>query len=467
MCKLIKNENPESKITKLVYGRENFNFLRKHNESLYEEIICIEDLIDDLYNNKKNFSQEEIDLIESKIDHSLTHIAYCERTLVQHTSNLAYSRRFSQSEIINQICGIVKFVESYVINNDIIYAYTCASPVSEALYYFSKRYKKRFITPFETRLDYRWSLIDNNRDFHPQILDFYKKGIITKEGKEIINSFTAKLNNNIKNEIESNFQKAIIADKQLNLKNITRFLFNLLKSNKSQSFIHPNKFQIILKNIKIIFTTKMEHFYLKNELPKEKYIYLPLSLIPEASLLIRGLKYYDTLSFIKSISAEIPFGFKLVVREHPSMAGRNDISFYREVSKIFNVHLISYKVNPHKVLKKSDAIITVTGSTGFEAASIGKKVILFGHPIYSMINTIYKVDDISDLGDVLRRKWTLENVKQQEIEVFKYGSAVISGTSIRDNEKILWTKESRNEDILKIDREIYKEFNRIVKKINK
>ena len=125
----------------------------------------------------------------------------------------------------------------------------------------------------------------------------------------------------------------------MNIKNIVRFIRNLILNDKDNyHHLSPTRWQRIKINIIVRLRLLLENIYLENKLPKEKYAYYPLSLIPEASVLIRGQKYYDTISIIKSISRELPLNYKLVVREHPSMAGKNSLKIYNQLKNIHNVH---------------------------------------------------------------------------------------------------------------------------------
>ena len=56
--------------------------------------------------------------------------------------NKHIKKKLSQDEIVKHVCLMALLLEEYVKKNDVIIAYTCASLVSELLFYFSKYYKK-------------------------------------------------------------------------------------------------------------------------------------------------------------------------------------------------------------------------------------------------------------------------------------------------------------------------------------
>jgi len=148
---------------------------------------------------------------------------------------------------------------------------------------------------------------------------------------------------------------------------------NYFQFNRRISFHAPSRSQRFVSNINFKIREKFSKKYFSNFSFDRKYVYFPLSMIPEASTLIRGTKYYDQLSTIKSLSLEILLDWKLVIKEHPSMMGKNPLFFYKEINKIFNVVLLSPKYSSLKLISKSEAVISVTGTIGLEALALGKK----------------------------------------------------------------------------------------------
>ena len=261
-------------------------------------------------------------------------------------------------------------------NSDIIFTYTSASIISEILYHLCKVNKKKYLTLNETRLAYRWSITENNIDYHEAIHKQYQTSKISEEGMALIDNYILNLKNNIKNEIETDYQNRIKDTKRINFENIIRFLISFIKDDRYNAFfLVPNRYQRFYENVLIKLRENLDHLFLKKNLPTEKFVYFPLSLIPEASTLIRGQKFYDPLSLIKSLSRQLPLNWKLLVREHPSMRARTPLKFYKELSRIHNVHLASYEINASECILQSEAVITITGTTGLESIALGKKLL--------------------------------------------------------------------------------------------
>ncbi len=443
IAKFINRDFPNIKISTIVFGRPNYDFLIRQNYTKYEEVTCIEHIMEEI--DKKNIlvTDDEIKKMEEYLQCSLTHLAYSERTFVQHTHNLNYERRLSQSEIIKFTFLLIKKLDELTKNSSIIFTYTSASLVSEILFHLCKVNNKKYLTLNETRLAYRWSITENNIDYHEKIHNYYKSSKITNEGKILIDKYIQNLKLNIKNEIEMDYQKKIIDTKRLNFKNIMRFTINFFKDNKYDAFfLVPNRYQRVYENILIKIREKFDGLYLQKSLPEEKYVYFPLSLIPEASTLIRGQRYYDPLSLIKSVSRQLPINWKLVVREHPSMRARNPLKFYKDVSRLHNVHLTSYQLDATKCIINSEAVITITGTTGLESLALGKKTIILGEAIYKILSSVIKLSNLDELTSILRKKMTLKDIDDQLQDMYKFGTAILEGSSITDENKILWTKKA-------------------------
>ena len=106
-----------------------------------------------------------------------------------------------------------------------------------------------------------------------------------------------------------------------NLKFISKFNFFSSITNEIE----------LKKNLK--FLSKLNYPSLKN-----KYIYYPLHLNPETSTLLKGNDYMNQEYLIETISKNIPYNFKLYVKEHPAMlTASKKKSFYKRIMKLPNV----------------------------------------------------------------------------------------------------------------------------------
>ena len=66
----------------------------------------------------------------------------------------------------------------------------------------------------------------------------------------------------------------------------------------------------------------------------EKYFYYPLHMEPEANLMINGTRGLNQIALIQKIAIQLPFEYKLYIKEHPTMVGWRLKSDYYKISKI-------------------------------------------------------------------------------------------------------------------------------------
>jgi len=142
------------------------------------------------------------------------------------------------------------------------------------------------------------------------------------------------------------------------------------------------------------------------------YVYFALHFQPERSTLPEGGEYCDQISVVRNLSRNLPEGWKVYVKEHPRQfdswppdlrklhARQSD--FYKIISAIENVELISVDTNSEELIRLSKIAITVTGSTGWQAMLVGVPAITFGRSWYSDAPSCRLVKNSMDVGDALR-----------------------------------------------------------------
>ena len=113
-----------------------------------------------------------------------------------------------------------------------------------------------------------------------------------------------------------------------------------------------------------------------SDLDGTKFVYFPLQAEPEFSLQVMSQESFSQLATIASIARDLPAGVKLAVKDSIWAIGRRPKDFYRQLLEFHNVILLNLEEEGVSVIEKCDAVCTITGSGGIEAARIGKPVIL-------------------------------------------------------------------------------------------
>ena len=152
--------------------------------------------------------------------------------------------------------------------------------------------------------------------------------------------------------------------------------------------------------------------YFENPVEGEKYVYMPLHLIPESSVFVKASFYVDELNLMEQVSKSLPAGWKLYVKEHQAMLGERDLSFYKRAAELANVRVVqlNYYKDPKPWITKAVGVVTITGTAAYEAALMGKKSIVFGDVPFSLIDGITRIRSFEDLPEAIRAFGEVDNI---------------------------------------------------------
>lgn len=133
--------------------------------------------------------------------------------------------------------------------------------------------------------------------------------------------------------------------------------------------------KIISENANRFFS----RFLYQSNIKDEKFIYFPLHVPNDSEVTIRNTQFYDQASLAVYIARSLPFGYKLYVKEHPHPASLLSVRDKKRIVKEKNAVMLEPKVNSHKVMEKSEAVIVISSTVGLEALHYFKPVIIVGN----------------------------------------------------------------------------------------
>ncbi|EOH9570928.1 hypothetical protein ACME3H_001637, partial [Campylobacter coli] len=158
------------------------------------------------------------------------------------------------------------------------------------------------------------------------------------------------------------------------------------------SFMHLSKREILKQSS---FVGSLRRVYCnisrKFSLSNEKYIYYPLHLDPEASIMARSI-LTSQIFIIQWISSVLPKDWKLLVKEHPhqffiyererfylkNINLYRDFSFYSQIKDLPNVEFVDINISSKELIEKSQAIASICGSSLIEGIAYKKPILVFG-----------------------------------------------------------------------------------------
>lgn len=198
------------------------------------------------------------------------------------------------------------------------------------------------------------------------------------------------------------------------------------------------------------------------------YFYFPLHYQPEANTIPWGNKYSDQYLVIEQISKNLPKGYFLYVKEHPTYWTLNHIEnfslyrsrlFYKKIAALDNVKLISYKIPSHEIFENTVCVITITGTIAWESFFKGVPCIVLGDIYYKEFPTSITPEkfnnDMSKVVDYAINKgikdysneflsflWALENTTVSTINPIAINHSWDSPYLMKE-EEILYAKENK------------------------
>ena len=222
------------------------------------------------------------------------------------------------------------------------------------------------------------------------------------------------------------------------LKAAIQFLFLSNNSNIKTHYTYygRNKLRVLLHEI----ISSLKKRYRKNFIDKhfltkiennDKFIYFPLAVDEERTLLVDAPFFTNQLEILRNIVKSMPIDYKLYVKETPSQRARKwrKISEYKEMLEIPNVRMIHPSVPPAELYKKCSLVITIIGSAGLEAAFYEKPAIVFSDINYAILPSVSRIKSFEDLSKAIHNSL---NKKVMASDLDKYITLVKKNSFLAD-----------------------------------
>lgn len=188
-----------------------------------------------------------------------------------------------------------------------------------------------------------------------------------------------------------------------------------------------------------------------------KYVYYPIHFEPERTVCPEGgIKFSDQIRIIKLLRKSIPQNIKIIVKEHPNQFILHNAQieslyykkkeFYEQIIKIKNVVIAKLDYNSIELIKNSICTCTISGSAGWEALSLNKKVIIFSNAWYAQHkNCMFVNKNNKEIIKKIKKfifKKNIANVKKMSdfkkyIKPYLYKGISIDPNNLQNKEKII------------------------------
>lgn len=149
----------------------------------------------------------------------------------------------------------------------------------------------------------------------------------------------------------------------------------------------------------------------------KKYIYFPLHWPGESEMLVVNPKCEDQAMLCAYMARVLPQDMELWVKPHiANPAEGTPYAVLKTLGRLGNVRVVPPETNTWDILNKASAVVTVFGTTGFQALMLRKPVVVLGSPAYSGWGVTQDVKDLNDFPGMLEQAFRSAITEEQMLD---------------------------------------------------
>ena len=429
LVETIKKKYPECVIDTVAYKIGTYNLVKKRKD-LFNKIWLgykYDDNIND-QNFTKDFDKISIEEIENdlQIDSVWKNLIHVDRSIIYTPGKkwrYSYRQQVSDSDALKIVKLNYLLVKNEIFGDkkpDLIILPNFGSIFHNVLYHYAKRYKVECWMSTASKIsnrmmltnsiDYRLNYLFNDfKNFEPKTasLDFAKK-YLDKFKKEIIKPTHLDYANDPHFNAFNFYKKFIIRFIKLPLSLYRHFKRNTNKLNPKiyrttdnirthQVFLNFFFYYYNLLNLKLMKYDELKKI--------GKYAYFPLHLQPEVSTNLWAPMFSNLSEVVRQIAISLPSGITLVVKEHPIMLGRRSKKFFEKLKSLPNVKVVHPSTQTNEIINNEscELVSVISGTTAFEAAILGKKVITFTNAFWNILPNVTTCTDMTKFTEEFKK----------------------------------------------------------------
>lgn len=313
--------------------------------------------------------------------------------------------KWDAEEATNYLVRLYPLVRNFLIQNNIDVVIGEATPANELLTsVICEHMEIPYYFPMTVRIPYGRFAFFRGR-FHTELVS--PRGLssntdtayATVWAEQFIEEFKNKqpkpaywYKNNVRPSVKLNWGKKL-------LKNF----FEEIRYKKSDPTRFPISWLLAKRTSEVInrYAMKTIKFHEPKHHWDKPFVLYPLHKQPESSVDVLGDFYSDQLNLIKQIVRSLPISHKLFVKEHSNSIGDRPIWFYRELSRLPNLVLLTPYSDSFELIRRTSAIVTISGTMAFEAGLLGVPAITFSNMFFRELPSVRYCREIRDLHKLL------------------------------------------------------------------
>jgi len=134
---------------------------------------------------------------------------------------------------------------------------------------------------------------------------------------------------------------------------------------------------------------------------KRPFVYFPLHVTDDYKIKRIIPHTVDQASLVEQVADALPFGYDLVLKEHPMSVGRNSPALLRRLRGRPNVRLVGPFASTHALIRQSVAVAVISSTVGLEALLHEQPVLTLGQPFYSGFGVTLDVDSFAEIREAV------------------------------------------------------------------
>jgi hypothetical protein len=368
--------------------------------------------------SKINVEQKYLSNFEQKYDINLWELAINERTFYQYNS----FHKFTTNEILSILEQECKLFENIIEQTkpDFCITKEIIQHKDELFTQMCKSNNIPVLSSYPTKLLNRYMISQdaNKFDFDIQLSEI-------KSDDRTIEELRKYLKNRSNFSELQKMSETFLNSKIQKLRALIKFVKQRNVNNKTHyTYFGRTKIKVLVNEIRSEIKKKIrKNFIDKRFIQKidcsEKFVYFPLQMDEESSLLLGAPHYTNQIESIREIVKSLPVDYKLYVKEHFSQSIRNwrDIREYKKIMSIPNVKLFHPNASSEDFFKKCSLVISAAGSSAFEATFYEKPSITFSNLHYSILPSVFYVKSLKELSRTIKNALTVK-VNSKDLDKF-------------------------------------------------
>ena len=160
------------------------------------------------------------------------------------------------------------------------------------------------------------------------------------------------------------------------------------------AFLKTIQYERYTRELKALSTNVLERDQL--------FVYFPLATQPELTTECQAGQYIDVLTAVEKVSVLVPDDWVVCLKEHRLQYElARDPVFFQRLRSIPKVVVAHADTPAYDLMKRSQCVATINGTSGFEALHFGKSVLNFGSMYYNGLTGVTVYANDTTLDDVM------------------------------------------------------------------